>query len=62
MARTTGYTCTAMVRVVARNLYTEPGISPPELVGRDQACFDFVLKELEDRGVRFRHEIEEMEE
>ncbi len=61
MARTTGYTCTAMVRMVARNLYTEPGISPPELVGRDKACFDFVMKELEDRDVRFRHEIEEME-
>jgi len=61
MARTTGYTCTAMVRMVARNLYTEPGISPPELVGRDRACFDFVMKELEERGVCFRHEMEEME-
>lgn len=58
MARTTGYTCTAMVRLVARNLYTQPGISPPEFVGRDKACFDFVLNELEARNVRLRHEVE----
>lgn len=61
MARTTGYTCTAMVRMLTRNLYTTPGISPPEFVGRDKACFDFVFKELEDRNVRFRHEVEELE-
>jgi hypothetical protein len=47
--------------MVARNLYTEPGITPPELVGRDRACFDFVMKELEHRGVIFRHQVEEME-
>ena len=33
MARTTGYTCTAMVRMLAKGLYTEPGITPPEFVG-----------------------------
>jgi len=60
MARTTGYTCTAMVRMVARKLYTQPGISPPEFVGRNKTCFDFVFKELEDRNIRFRHEIEEL--
>lgn len=59
MARTTGYTCTAMVRLVARKLYTEPGITPPELVGRDAAAFDFVMKELEARGVTFRRHVEE---
>ena len=60
MVRTTGYTCTAMVRCVARNLYTRVGISPPEFVGRDKRCFDFVLKDLEERNVRFRHEVEEI--
>jgi len=60
MARTTGYTCTAMVRMLAQGLYTQPGITPPEFVGRDQGCFEFVLKELDDRGVRFRHRIEEV--
>ncbi len=61
MARTTGYTATAMVRLLARGLYAEPGISPPELVGRDEACFRFVLHELEERNVRFRYEVEELE-
>jgi saccharopine dehydrogenase-like NADP-dependent oxidoreductase len=51
MARTTGYTCTAMVRLVARGLWTEPGLAPPEIVGRDEACFDAVLEHLAERGV-----------
>jgi saccharopine dehydrogenase-like NADP-dependent oxidoreductase len=62
MARTTGYTCTAMIRLVAKNLYTEPGISPPELVGQDPACYDFILAELAARGVRFEIEVEDLEE
>jgi lysine 6-dehydrogenase len=61
MARTTGFTCTAMVRLVARKLYTEPGITPLELVGRDAPSFDFVMKELDARGVVFRHQVEEIE-
>jgi len=53
MARTTGYTCTAMVNAIANGLYSEPGLSPPELVGRNQACFDFIFDYLAERGVRF---------
>jgi lysine 6-dehydrogenase len=60
IARTTGFTCTAMVRLVAQKLYTEPGITPLELVGRDAASFDFIMKELESRGVVFRKEVEEL--
>ncbi len=62
MARTTGYTATAMVRLLARGFYNEPGITPPELIGRDEAAFDFVMKELEARGVRFQQTVEEIEE
>ncbi len=53
MARTTGYTCTGLARVVADGLFTEPGISPPEVVGRAPGCFAFVVRHLEERGVRF---------
>jgi len=53
MARTTGYTCTAMVNLVARELWTEPGLAPPEVVGRNAECFDAVRKHLKDRGVFF---------
>lgn len=51
MARTTGHTCAACVRLVARGIYGRPGVSPLETVGRDPACFDFVLSELAARGV-----------
>jgi len=53
MARTTGYTCTAMVNAIAEGLFTEPGLSPPEIVGRNEACYDFIFDYLAKRGVRF---------
>ncbi len=59
MARTTGYTCTAMARLVARGLWREPGVSPPEYVGRDAACYAFVMRELAARGVAFEERVEE---
>lgn len=59
MARTTGYTCTAMVRLIAEGLWTEPGLAPPEVVGRNTACFDAVLKHLEARGVHIFQRVEE---
>jgi len=60
MARTTGYTCTAMVNLVARGLWTEPGLAPPEVVGRDADCFDAVLKHLEARDVHIFQRVENL--
>ena len=54
MARTTGYTCTAAVNLIAKELFTEKGVFPPELVGKDKKCFDFVLGYLKDRNVIWR--------
>ncbi|MBN8783476.1 MAG: saccharopine dehydrogenase [Sphingobacteriales bacterium SCN 48-20] len=54
MARSTGYTCTAAVNLIANGLFTEKGVYPPELVGRDKTCFDFVLDYLGERGVHWR--------
>lgn len=51
MARTTGYTCTAAVNLIAQNLFNEKGIFPPELVGKHKACFDFVLSYLAERKI-----------
>lgn len=51
MARTTGYTCTALARLVARGIYTAPGVSPPEFVGRETGCFDFVMEHLAAKGI-----------
>ena len=54
MARTTGYTCTAVARLVLDGVYSQKGISPPEFVGRVDGCREGVEKYLEDRGVRCR--------
>ena len=58
MARTTGYTCTAVVRLLASGLYSRPGISPPEFLGRAEGCYLFVMRELAKRGVVFRETVE----
>lgn len=54
MARTTGYTCTAVARLVLDGDYSQNGISPPEFVGRVDGCRERVEKYLADRGVRCR--------
>ena len=53
MARTTGYTCTAAVNLIAKKLFTEQGVFPPELVGKNKKCFDFVMGYLGERGVKW---------
>jgi len=54
MARTTGYTCTAVVRAVAAGLFRQEGVWASEAMGRTQGCFRFVLDRLAERGVVFR--------
>ena len=54
MSRTTGYTCTAAVNLIAQNIFAEKGVFPPELVGRSKNCFDFVVGYLEERGVKWK--------
>lgn len=56
MARTTGYTAAAAANLLLQGLYTEPGVWPPEIVGRNAACFDFILRYLADRGVHYHVE------
>lgn len=51
MARTTGYTCTAITQLVLDGDYTQQGISPPEYVGATSGCLDAVLEYLSQRGV-----------
>jgi saccharopine dehydrogenase-like NADP-dependent oxidoreductase len=59
MARTTGYTATAAVRLITGGLYKRKGISPPEYIGLEPACVDFMLKDLAKRGVVY-HEKKEL--
>lgn len=54
MSRTTGYTCTAALHLLVEKLFTKKGVFPPEQVGNDEACFNFILKYLEERKVTYR--------
>ncbi len=51
MARTTGFPCAVVARLLARGVWTRPGIAPPEYLGRDAAISGTVLEELSRRGV-----------
>ena len=54
MARTTGYTATTAVRMLAAGLWTEPGVVAPERLGQNTACTDFILAGLRERNVVYR--------
>lgn len=58
MARTTGYTATMAIRMLAEKRYDMPGISPPEFIGKDHACVEFILRGLADRNVIYKRHIE----
>lgn len=53
MSRTTGYTCTAAANAFAEGLFSGKGVFPPELVGKDKACFDYILHYLKERNVNW---------
>ncbi|MBC8374518.1 MAG: saccharopine dehydrogenase NADP-binding domain-containing protein [FCB group bacterium] len=54
MARTTGYTCTAVTQLILDGQYDRKGISPPEFVGEASGCLDTVFNYLEARGVIYK--------
>ncbi|MBN2857898.1 MAG: saccharopine dehydrogenase NADP-binding domain-containing protein [Candidatus Delongbacteria bacterium] len=54
MARTTGYSCTAAVDLLAKGLYKKTGLSPAEYLGKEEACFRSMMKYLKDRGVNYK--------
>lgn len=53
MARTTGYTATSVVNMFLDGLFTEKGVFPPELIGKDEAIFSYVLNYLKERNVNY---------
>jgi len=60
MARTTGYTATLAIRMIADGLYAYTGISPPEYMGKFPECMAFMQKGLAERGVIYRETIKEI--
>ena len=58
MARTTGYTCTAVAHLVLDGSYSRKGISPPEFLGENETNFKFIMNYLEARGVKYKQTIQ----
>jgi saccharopine dehydrogenase-like NADP-dependent oxidoreductase len=52
MGRTTAFPCAITARLIADGRLAEPGVIPPELIGRRPELLEHVLSELEARGVR----------
>lgn len=57
MARTTGYTCTAVAHLVLDGSYSRKGISPPEFLGENETNFKFIMNYLEERGVKYKQAV-----
>src|SRR5437868_2295610 len=57
MSRTTGYTATAALNLLAEKRFTQHGVFPPELVGKDEDCFNFIIKYLKERSVIYKKAI-----
>ena len=51
MARTTGYTCAAVARLVLDGTYRQPGIRPMEFLGADKEVYRRILSDLADWGI-----------
>jgi len=54
MSRCTGYTATAAVTMFLKGMWKEKGLFPPELIAKDEACFNYILEYLKQRGVNYR--------
>lgn len=54
MARTTGYTCSACVNILAKGKFTRKGICPPEFIGEIEDNFLFLKNYLQKRGIEIK--------
>ena len=60
MARTTGYTCTTVARLMAAGRFTRPGICPLEFIGQDAECYRYVIDGLKGKGVNLKETVTEL--
>lgn len=54
MARTTGFTATMGIRMLAKGMYSNKGVCPPEFIGRNKNCVEFIRNGLEARGIIYK--------
>ncbi len=57
MARTTGYTCTAVASLILENNFSAKGVFAPEQIGEDQGHFDYIIRYLAQRNVRYTKKV-----
>lgn len=60
MARTTGYTASTAVRLLAEDKYLKKGISVGEMMGNDENVVNFMLDGLKDRGVVYESKVKDL--
>ena len=53
MARTTGFTATATADMILNNVFNEKGMFPPELVGKNPTCYNYILNYLKERNITY---------
>ena len=53
MARTTGYTCTAAANLMLDGGFSEYGVNSPEYLGTGEGNLAYILRYLEERGVKY---------
>tara|TARA_Y100001980_G_scaffold24469_1_gene7250 strand:- start:105 stop:530 length:426 start_codon:yes stop_codon:yes gene_type:complete len=51
MARTTGYTASATIDILAQNIFIEKGVFPPEIVGSKSKVVDYLVNHLRERDI-----------
>jgi len=51
MARTTGYTCTSVARLILSGDFNRKGINPPEYIGAEPKCYKKVMTMLKEKNI-----------
>ena len=55
MARTTGFTCCAAARFLLEGNFEKKGICPPEFLGENENCYNYILSYLSKKGIVINH-------
>lgn len=58
MSRTTAFPCAIVARMIANGEYVNPGVNPPEYLGRTDGVCAKVLEELEKRRIIYKSKVE----
>jgi lysine 6-dehydrogenase len=61
MARTTGYTATTILNLIFKGMFNRKGICPPEFIGQQPGCAEYVLNKLKEKKILYKLTIDTME-